>query len=507
MKVDVDFTQQNSGLEESVRTPSRMQAKRRAWVLLFALLAVAAAGARVLQFWRVHSLMLDECAVCMNILDRGPAGLVKALDYDQAAPLGYLFLQKAVFAGLGMSDLSVRVVPLFFGLAAIPLAAIIVVWLFPPRTKMAPALLAFGLISLNRGLAVYSGISKQYTLECVCTLLLLLALFMAIGQNDGPAASGWKAWLLIVSPLLVWLSYGAVFVIAGIVAALLARAVFTRQRRAVNLALRFTLCAAPNLLLFFLFSARGALGNQTLSGLWSQGYLPLWPPVQTIKWLYQAFIAVGENVIHLRLAFLLPLGLVLTAAYAVRRRAWFWLACAMAVLACLGASALGRYPFSGRLLLFLVPIFVLMLAKAVDLLGQYSNMAAVAATALMLVVASIPFIGQVVLRDSSIDQVRVVHKALLAKVEPGDQIWVAPYSVPCLRYYSLQYPFPSNVGLHALATNGLPALQHGRNWMLVMRTPWSPGEGERLIEYAGTKGTPGSSFDVELTTARLFTVP
>lgn len=476
-------------------------------IVLLVVLAAAGTISRVAEFARMHSMMMDECAVCMNIADRSIAGFTHTLDYDQAAPFGYLTFSKALFAGLGMSDWSVRIIPLLAGLATIPLGLWLMLRLFPLNTEPLAALLGFGLICLNRGISMYSGISKQYTLEASVTLLLLLALFMAIGLEPNEEDAHRRAWPLILSPVLAWFSFGGVFVVCGIALTLVLRAIFTRQRQARLLALQFGGCAAINLALVFLLSARAAVANQSLAAIWTQSYMPLWPPSATASWLYQAWIGAGEETIHYRLALLLPLGLIVTAAYAVWKRSWFWLAGLLSIAACLGASGLGRYPFSSRLVLFLIPIFAVMLAKAVALIKKRSPMAALGATALVLLATGSAWTTQLMLKDNSIDRVRDVHYALLTHLEPGDQVWVAPYSIPCLRYYSRTAPLPGGTQVNILKHDQLPAFPRGRNWLLVMRTPWSPGEGERLLAYAASKGRAVRSFDVELTTARLFTIP
>jgi hypothetical protein len=477
--------------------------------VLLVVLAVAGLSIRWLEFHRNYSLMMDECAISMNIFDRNLSALTKPLDYDQAAPLGYMVLQKLFFRVFGMGDRTTRMVPLFFGILTVPLGAVLFARIFHLRRSAWPWILSTGLICLNRGLVSYSGISKQYTLEC-CVTLILLHVFCRELSGPDPVASGLNGqggWMVVLSPLLVWLSYGAVFVLTGFGAALVGRAVLGRRRNSWPLFAWFSVSFFLNLLIFFLLSARAAMADEKLSSMWTEAYMPLWPPLLATKWLWQTFTALGEGVIHLRLTFLLPLGLLTTCIYATWQRSWFWLGCAGSIFACLCASALKRYPLSGRLTLFLLPIMVLMLAKAVDLLSRRSQSSAAVVAMIALFAATSSLAHQIVIRNNPIDRVREVHRAMLAKLDPGDQLWVAPYSQPCLRYYIREYPVSEVVSVHFLALNEMPTLYPGRHWLLAMRTPWSPSEGERLLDYFSRKGTRQDTFDVELTTARLFIVP
>jgi hypothetical protein len=109
------------------------------------------------------------------------------------------------------------------------------------------------------------------------------------------------------------------------------------------------------------------------------------------------------------------------------------------------------------------------------------------------------------LRHHPLDDVRKVHTEMVARMKPGDQLWVSSMARPCFRYYDRQYLVPNSVSLHLLEPDERPLLQSGRNWFLVMRTPWSPGEGEALLrEGLESGGQQESSFDMEWTTARLF---
>lgn len=476
-----------------------------AWIIL--LLALIGLSVRSLEFHRNYSLMMDECAVCMNIFDRPLPDLTKTLDYDQAAPLGYLFLQKLFFVTFGMSDTTTRVIPFIFGIMTLPLSVILFSRVFPSKVSAYALVLSIGLICLNRALAIYSGISKQYSLECSVTLIVLYIFYRPLTRpSDAVNDSAGSRWILILSPLLVWFSYGAVFVLAGCGAALVGRALLSHEKPARPVVWSFCLSALINLSIFFHLSVRAAMANQRLSSMWSAGYMPLWPVSLALKWLWQTFVITGEEVIHSRVAFLLPLGLLLTCISAIWRRNWFWLACVASVLATLCGSALKRYPFAGRVSLFLLPILVLMLAKALDVFYERWRSVAAVGAIIILAAAGSSLIHQIVLRNNPIDNVRKVHRLLVAKFEPGDDLWVAPRSQPCFRYYVRDYPL-AGASVHFLRADEMPALSPGRHWLLAMRTPWSPSEGEALLGYFSHLSTSGDSFDVELTTARLFVVP
>lgn len=468
-------------------------------ILVFAAIGVAVLS---LEFFRNNSLMMDECAICMNIFGRSLQGLSKTLDYDQAAPLGYLYFQKLFFHFFGMTDRTTRVLSFCFGLLTLPLALIAFRRVFPLSRSALALVLSFGLICLNRALASYSGISKQYTLECCATLALLYVFYGPLARRNFSESK----WLLILSPVLVWLSFGSVFVLAGFGTALLCVTLRSRDKHAWRLTIWFLISAAVNFATFFCFSARGAMANQRLASMWSEAYMPLWPPSHTLAWLWNALAALGELIIHMRLSYLVPIALLATCVSAVRQRSWFWIGCLASVSACIAASALKKYPFYGRLALFLLPIVILMLGNAIDSLSPRWRKISLALTALIFLAAGSNLFNSVLRKNNLIDRVRQVHQAMLANFLPADVLWVAPYSEPCFRYYSRKYPFAPGATVHFLQLDEVPIPPPGRNWLLVMRTPANPSEGERLLSSFSRFGKATASIDVELTTARLFVV-
>src|SRR5437764_359849 len=88
------------------------------WVLAFVVLGLVA---RCVRYFLRFPLWEDECFLCVNLIDRDFAGLLEPLNYRQAAPVLFLWLQLAVTKLLGFSELSLRLVPFLAGLGSIVL--------------------------------------------------------------------------------------------------------------------------------------------------------------------------------------------------------------------------------------------------------------------------------------------------------------------------------------------------------------------------------------------------
>ena len=88
---------------------------------------------RVIEFVRGRPLWLDEAMLSLNIAARSFVQLARPLDYDQSAPLAYLWLERLVVNIGGVNEPSLRALPFVAGLALVPL-----VWLCLLYTSPSP---------------------------------------------------------------------------------------------------------------------------------------------------------------------------------------------------------------------------------------------------------------------------------------------------------------------------------------------------------------------------------
>ena len=77
---------------------------------------------RLRQYLTGRSLWLDEAMLAINIRNRGFGGFFRPLDYDQGAPIGFLFIEKTFSLVFGTNELSLRLFPFLLG--------VISLWLF-----------------------------------------------------------------------------------------------------------------------------------------------------------------------------------------------------------------------------------------------------------------------------------------------------------------------------------------------------------------------------------------
>ncbi len=96
------------------------------WLLI--LLAILL---RARQYFFNRSLWLDEALLAVNIVYRDFAGLLKPLENNQSAPLGFLYAEKLAITLFGNHDYILRLIPFLASLASIWLMAWLARRVFP----------------------------------------------------------------------------------------------------------------------------------------------------------------------------------------------------------------------------------------------------------------------------------------------------------------------------------------------------------------------------------------
>ena len=428
---------------------------RLGWRSLTPLLVTVGVGLRAWQAATDRSLLLDEAMLALNVVERGFAGLVGPLDFDQSAPLGFLWAQKSLVLLLGNYDLVHRLIPLLAGCLALVLMARLGRWLLGPIGALA----ALGLFAVGDRLVYYASEAKPYSTDVLVTLALLLVALDALDPARYPLWPGrdpnsrWlkPPWpLLVVGSAALWLAYPAVFVLAGVGLALLTGDMGRRAWREVRVMWAVGLGWGLNLLVLYALTLRASQTNAFLLEFWRDWFMPM-PPWADPAWLARALADMLRDPAGLALA---PLSgaLVLIGAAALgltRRREALLLLVPFA--ATLLASGLRLYPFGLRLLLFLTPLIYILVGAGVERVvdGLRRLRPALGVVSLTLLVGLL-FYAPVRLAVAEVHQPFMGEhmKPLLAYVQAHgaatDTVYVFYGAEPAFRYYAPFYGLTDN---------------------------------------------------------------
>ena len=335
-----------------------LTAERLSW-------AVIAFGVvlRAAQFLFNPALYVDEGALALNIMNRSFTGLTQPLDSNQAAPLGFLVLEKIALLAFGDSEYSLRLFPFLFSVAALFLFYLVArrclsSWAVP---------IALTFFAVSGHVIYYAAQIKQYSSDvAITTLIALIGLSVASKELTARRV----ALLTIVGAVVVWFSHPSVFVLGGVGTALAAAALRKRDwPRFWKLAACYTVWVM-SFAAFFILSLRNLSGNQTLENSWERkGTFMPFPPLSLadIEWFFSAFFRMFSN--PLGLPFPVAAGLVfIVGCVALLRNKTQLLMLISPVLLTLLASGVHKYPFGRRLLLFLIPLLLIVIAAGVEYL-------------------------------------------------------------------------------------------------------------------------------------------
>lgn len=301
---------------------------------------IAAVGAIVLvvQWADGRMLWLDEEMIAINIRDRTLGQLTGALSLGQAAPYGWLAVQRLIFVVAGGGERALRFLPMLFGVGTLATA----VWIGRRWMGAAGAASLAFLCATGQWLAFHALELKHYSADaCFALLLPALAVRAVEPRPDGSLhrrriLAWWGA--AIVAQ---WLSNGALFVAPACVMAMLYAAAGKQGSRGA-LAI-----AAPGVAWLAAFAANHAItlgparSSEFLMSYWRTALPPAGAGLAgTLGWL-------GEQVAPLAVK---PAGSGFGLA--------FWAAAAVGLLAAPG------YPAAFRVVFALVPLSAFVWAGA-----------------------------------------------------------------------------------------------------------------------------------------------
>ena len=137
--------------------PGRRALEEHAALVVTVLAVLAGAALRIREYVFDRSLWLDELSVVDNLLHRSFHGLTEPLGGQQAAPVGWLWAEKAVGDLVGANEYGYRVFPLLGSLVALVLFVLVGRRLVGARA----AAVATVLFALSPQLIFYGSEVKQ----------------------------------------------------------------------------------------------------------------------------------------------------------------------------------------------------------------------------------------------------------------------------------------------------------------------------------------------------------
>jgi hypothetical protein len=396
-------------------------------------LVIIGGALRLITYLLNRSLWRDEAALAMNIIDRSYAGLLEPLDSYQAAPLGFLMLEKTAVLVFGTSEYALRLMPLIAGTLALvlfkPVAELCL------RPVAVPIALAF--FAVSEKLIYYSSEVKQYAFD---VLIALLIIWLALRIYSSGLSLKRAAWFGLVGAIGVWFSHPAIFVLAGVGVCLFTAAVYKRDWRSAVLLGGAGALWLVSFRLNYKMALRATGESGFLLTFWSEydAFMPF-PPfsIAAVKWLWHSFFLTMQDPAGFSFPVIAgPVFIIGCSAALVKRDVKLLLLLAPIPIALL-ASGLRKYPLLERLLLFLVPVIVLMITRGIDAIARKAAIAGAALATLLLVH---PVVHSVT-RPPVHEDIKPLLGYIRDHREEGDAIFVDRLARHSFHYYATRYGF------------------------------------------------------------------
>jgi len=419
-----------------------------------------AAVIRIALWLQNRSLWIDEARLSLNVATRPYLRLLPPLDYDQSAPLFFLWLQRSAVLLFGLSDRSLRLAALVAGIGIVPLVYLIAKRLLGSRV----ALLATGMVALSPSLIYFANEAKQYGVEAFVSCCILYA---TLRWLDDPSSAVWRAALVLLGMIAVWLASAAPFVLAGAgLSVLLTRRVEPRAR--IRWAALLGVCWGASLALAYTLVYRFAVGDPYLRRYWSGAFLTPGRPgvvgdtgvaLRAVLWgpMFRDSFGGSTNLEALAVVFAISVVLALILVVGLRRIGRTAGANGLALLAsplalAFVASAMGAYPVSARSTVFFLPALMIGAAAGVDELAGRLRWRALRWTLLTLSWLPLALVTWADLTDRDPrENLRPLIAALEQHRRPGEPVYVLAGTIPAWAMYTTDWHSPDGARLGYLA--------------------------------------------------------
>lgn len=401
------------------------------------LLVTLGIATRLMQYLFNRSLWVDEAALALNLVNRTYLELLQPLDYDQGAPIGFLWIEKLAIQTLGNHEYALRLFPLICGIATLFL-------FFAVAQRILPAIaipVALAIAAGAKWLNYYSSEVKQYSSDVAIALglFLLLTTTQPAKYRRQPGLSAG------LGAIAIWFSYPAIFVLAGVEGSLLLLDVV--QRRSLYLGQRAIVYGTwlLSFAAFYMLSLKNLTDNTTLSTSWQERGFP--DSLVDVSWLIDNFYDLFDNPVGFDQPFtwLAVLFFVIGCVLLARSKGRSLLLLLSPLFITLVAAYLHQYPFFGRLVLFLSPFLILVIAAGLVFgLEQRSRIAFLLTGILttLLLFQPVTHVSRLLTQPYLIRaEIKPVLHYIQAHRQPDDVIFVFTRGAYQFRYYADRYGF------------------------------------------------------------------
>ena len=308
--------------------------------------------------------------------------------------------------------------------------------------------IALGLFAVSDTLIYYSSEVKQYMSD----VFFALALYVLLIFIQSKKITLWRSIFFGISGAVAfWFSYSALFVLAGIGTVEIVSSLFKKEYQRLCFYMLICLIWTAGFIIYYYFSL--ALSHDTaltdfFINYWSGGFMPF-PPLafSDLKWIIEKFFEVFKDPGGLFLSGIAALTFLTGCISMLSEKKKDFFTLISPIFFVLAASALRKYPFEGRLLLFIVPLLFLFIAHGAEKIrSAVCRTYPVIGTGVIVLLFLYPLAsaGYHFLKPRVNEEIKPVLNCIREDWRQGDFLYVYYASHPAFEYYSKKYGFTKN---------------------------------------------------------------
>jgi hypothetical protein len=411
----------------------RLSLRSGARLTMFSLIATGIA-LRVWYFLANYSLNHDDICLALNVISRSAGGLMRTLDFDQAAPLGFLLMEHAMVRLMGPGEMALRLIPLICGCLSVVLIAKLATALLPPFEALA----VIGFFAFSQAMIESSIQVKPYSLDVLVAIILVS---VALPLMQDAASRRERITAAAMGAVSLWVSLPAFFMLFGMAAVIGGQAIVNRRHDAFRRLLPVICAWVISAVGALWFSVKPGLLNRNLAQLDSGYQFPIHVPARIVPWITEAAINLGSMCTSVRLAPLAAVALLFALALMLWNRDLPSLMLAAPIALCLLATIAQLYPWLPRLIFFTAPLALIIIARQVGgiVRERSPSVRTVAASivAMALIYSGVSGLKNIIVYGSGFDDPRGAVAAIERGWQPGDRIYASDAAMPCIIYYRM----------------------------------------------------------------------
>ena len=321
------------------------------FLLFFILFGVSVAFLDLIQN---KSLWLDEACLALNIVSKSYMDLLNPLDYGQVSPIGFLFIEKFLFDIFGFGEWVLRLFPFVCFFVSIYIFFNLNLKLF---SSIKISLIACVFFSLNFTLINYASEVKQYSVDVLFSILIILS-SLNIKNTKTVSAFILHTCLGVVA---IWFSNIAVIVLLSCGIYDIYYGIFSSSKKSYNILFPIFLWIT-SFIFYYIFFISDHPHTSNMTSYWTAHFMPnkifsnefnVFVYKKT-KMIFSSLLNFKEKWIFGFILYVLGILLLLKE----KKIKYLYLIC-FPIIIHLILSLFHLYPFYERFILYLIPLIII----------------------------------------------------------------------------------------------------------------------------------------------------